>query len=637
MLKSILIVFLAIFSVGAYDSVEDLGVDKMLKNLNKIQEELAKRISSNRCLKEQEIKIKNNLHTHTVVCIEGENCVLKSNACPSGFFYEVKSDWEKEEISWVPKRKKISINKKKFLLHKDNSLIIKSVKSQDEGLYREFSKDKLIITEYFVTVHNKSIFYPFDENDFNQLIHYLERIDNKTDFNISIEWSRWSHCRCGSDKKYYRTRYGKCYVSPKLNSSNHSIIFTYSNNPFRCSSKLVAHLLPIDHDFVMFGNCNSTCDTVSSFFDKTPDDKEELSDIQKYYACLREQNFKLKNHLHTYAVVCSPDETCILKSNFCSIKFNKIRLKWVKDRKEINIDKKKFSFDKANSLVINSIEHRDEGFYQEFINNKTLISEYHVTIQNKSVYRPIYEKDFIQLRKFNDLADFKVFVKWNKWSECKCSELNKHEYRTRHGKCYISLRSNKSKHSVIFSYSNNPFRCSSKLVSHLSPINHDFLMYGNCDSICDTISNSNLTFKASFLNLPRVELTNVNIGDHVLLDCDITSTVVHHEHMNLVYWKRNKDSNEFKFNLKKRTTKIFVDRMLRLAIRSTNSSDSGNYTCYYKDKIKKIIHLRVNDDKLNERIYNYATQFGCAFVITTLILVNLFTFLQRNLLKSKLE
>ena len=348
--------------------------------------------------------------------------------------------------------------------------------------------------------------------------------------------------------------------------------------------------------------------------------------VNAYNKCMEQREHSIRNSLHLNAIVCNEKETCVLKSNVCLSPLKTVESVWLKeDDKSLE----KHTIDKNFSLIIESAELTDEGYYWELIYNETVINEYHLTVLDRtSGPYPVYEKDFVIPTQNS------VQITWSEWSECKCSRIGELEYRTRYGKCFTKQASTR----ISKYYNNRLLPCQSKLITEkLSFSRLDYKMYGDCNSICFNDSNNN---NVSLKLKTRIETVSLQLGSFAQLDCGLLNK----EKLGLnknsyarlnIKWEHEKFI--YRYDLKQSFSGIFVDKRHRLFIKSVSYSDKGEFTCFYNEKKLKIVLVNVYDDQIKANIYSYTIRIACVFVVATLILVNVLAFMQRKSIRNKLE
>ena len=366
--------------------------------------------------------------------------------------------------------------------------------------------------------------------------------------------------------------------------------------------------------------------------------ESEPPELIAYNECVQFRASNISKSLHLNAIICIPNEKCVLKSNNCPNPFQTLNTTWFKDSTLISLNTRKYDSNNSNDLVINTVDQTDEGYYREIIYNKTIINEYHITVQSKSNYYPIYEKDFKENKSYL-LNTIEIKTEWTQWSDCKCSQKGKKMYRIRFGNCFL-IKSNEAQLpknlNHLFKYYKKALPCESKLINYsFKKVN--FLMFGDCYSTCNkTLTRElNLNIKTNYWNGQRIQTVYGQLGKVTQLDCDLQLTRNSYDFISTLNIKWKFKDQEYKFDLKQNTFKTFVDKYHRLTIKLANYYDTGNYSCFYNNEIKKIVLFHVVDNEIKSSIYKFSIHFGCALVCVTLFLVNIFVCLQRKELKLK--
>ncbi len=360
---------------------------------------------------------------------------------------------------------------------------------------------------------------------------------------------------------------------------------------------------------------------------------------------------RLANILHSklrLEITCQASKLCVLKSNACAKEEGNF-LRWKRQLRHQTLNDliiigkkiKKFRLDSASlDLRIRKIEKSDEGIYEEFLNQSTLISKYYVSVVENLNHYPVHMND-VEIVKNLKLASIRILRKHNpnlnisyelgEWSKCRCVDSANKGFRTRLDKCFFIQKSTKKTRKrsnfekFVLSkvdYFSGKIECKSQLI--ISEYAKEILLDYKLENyeIFDDCECSNLTKNYTnnpndlLLGLPEIKILHVKTGESLRLDC------MYHEDSDWlnIFWRFDVITiSNFDF-----TQRIFMDHVFRLNIKQFDKSDLqfSNFSCFIDGKIRSIYSIKLNNDGAQSLDLTFVvTYFGLSVFLISLFII----------------
>lgn len=358
--------------------------------------------------------------------------------------------------------------------------------------------------------------------------------------------------------------------------------------------------------------------------------------LSEYYECLKLRNSKITNNNNRFAIICESGDFCILNSINCRTEYpglDQAKSNWKKITyypilAEYNVLENKtnqhFYFDKkTNNLIITDASKSDEGYYSEIIYDKTLISEYHVTVLDEITRYPVYEQNTQNLNSIILNSNIEKYIEWSEWGKCVCSSKTKNNiqsYRTRNGDCYLRIEDNIKNFNItldIVGVYSNKVPCLSLLIPEEFKLKN-YIMYGDCKADCSNRIDLSKKIQKN-LGLNFYHLVETELYKNLRLKCDpkkrgkdlLNSSV---------FWNFGENWLSNQNNLTHLNDRIFMDKSNRLHLKQITFAEQGNFSCYIDGRLAYSYYIKI-DSKIPQKFHFNFSYSSVLFIFIALIIV----------------
>ena len=291
------------------------------------------------------------------------------------------------------------------------------------------------------------------------------------------------------------------------------------------------------------------------------------------------------------------------------------------------------------------------------------------------------------------LSDYaESFTLWNEWNSCTCTKnkIGIGSYRVRFGDCYLRYSQNvyNLKITQLFALKSIelllhyklPIPCHSvllpkKLRDYIALKNlKNYIMYGDCIKDCGqnlSLINFDEYRKHEYVNslkilnqnkfglgqieklkvmnekrlffddmmLAESDSTVVFTGQLIKLQCSIKKHRNNYEifrQLNISWHLPNREISSLNGNFSYDNGRIMLNQLHELVIKGAIIKDSGQYVCFFDERLLKIIILRVIN-KLPLDIFKYTTLAGSFLIVGSLVLITLMIAFSKKKIETKIK